>query len=188
MTRSAAKPVVTVFGSSRPQQGDDEYQTAYELGGLLAAAGFVVCNGGYGGIMEATARGAKEAGGATIGVVAGIFSTKPNSFIDRKIVTASLVERLMKLVELGDAYVVLRGGTGTLVELAMVWELMNKGFLAKKPIVAIGKTWSSVIETLREQLRYEGRRGAAKYVTLVSSPKKCVEVLKERLQKQNRRL
>ena len=183
MTRPKTKPVVTVFGSSRPRQGEAEYETAFELGQLLASAGFALCNGGYGGIMEATARGAKEAGGTTIGVVSKIFSMKSNSFIDRKIATASLVERLMKLIELGDAYVVLKGGTGTLVELAMVWELMNKRLLAKKPIVAIGNSWSPVIRTLRDQLLHEGRSDGAEYVTLVASPGDCVEVLKETVQK-----
>jgi uncharacterized protein (TIGR00730 family) len=175
--------VVTVFGSSKPREGDAEYETAREVGRLLAEAGFTVCNGGYGGTMEASARGAKEAGGATIGVVARIFSTAPNPFIDRKIIEDSLVNRLMKLIDLGDAYVVLKGGTGTLVELALVWELMNKRLAAEKPILVMGGFWSPVIKTLNEELAYEGRGSATKHVTVVSTPKKCVEVLKERLRK-----
>lgn len=172
--------VVTVFGSSKPREGDAEYETAQEVGRRLAEAGFTVCNGGYGGIMEASARGAKEAGGVTIGVVARIFSTVSNPFIDRKIVENSLVDRLMKLIELGDAYVVLKGGTGTLVELALVWELMNKRLAAEKPIVVVGSFWSPVIKTLNEDLAYEGSGFATKHVTVVSTPKKCVEVLKKR--------
>ena len=63
-----ARKIVTVFGSSRPGEGDEEYLLAYEVGKNLALNGFTVCNGGYAGIMEASARGAKEAGGKTIGV------------------------------------------------------------------------------------------------------------------------
>jgi uncharacterized protein (TIGR00725 family) len=49
--------IITVYGSSRPKFGEEEYQTAYELGKLLANSGFTVCNGGYGGTMEASAQG-----------------------------------------------------------------------------------------------------------------------------------
>ena len=56
------KKVISVFGSSRPRELDPEYVEALNIGRALAKAGFIVCNGGYGGIMEASARGAKEAG------------------------------------------------------------------------------------------------------------------------------
>src|ERR1051326_536507 len=59
---------VTIFGSSLPGEGTQMYQQARQLGGRLAQAGFAVCNGGYGGLMEASARGARECGGYTIGV------------------------------------------------------------------------------------------------------------------------
>jgi len=82
--------------------------------------------------MEASARGAKEAGGKTIGVTFNIKGRAANSWIDEQIHVPALIDRMMKLVELGDAYVVLKGGTGTLLELAAVWEFINKGLLAEK--------------------------------------------------------
>ena len=153
------------------------------MGKLIAGAGYVVCNGGYGGIMEASARGAKEAGGTTIGIVTKFFSTEANPYIDKKIIENTLLDRLTKLIALGDAYVVLRGGTGTLVELATVWEYMNKHVITAKPIVVVGKFWSPVVQTLNEELAYEGKGDATKYVTIVSSPQECVEVLQTRLLK-----
>ena len=51
--------VVTVFGSSRPHEGDADYEEARILGRCLAKHGFFVCSGGYGGVMEAVSRGAK---------------------------------------------------------------------------------------------------------------------------------
>ena len=65
--------IVTVFGSSRPVAGDAHYAEALELGAALAAKGLVVCSGGYGGVMEAVSRGAKEAGGRTLGIDGAIF-------------------------------------------------------------------------------------------------------------------
>lgn len=171
---------VAVFGSSLPKPGDPEYQTAYEVGKVLAQAGFAICNGGYSGTMEASACGAKESGGLTIGVVAKFFSTTANSYIDKKIVVETLVDRLMKLIELGDAYVVLRGGTGTLVELALVWEFMNKGVIRQKPIVVVGTFWIPVVDTLKTEFLSEGLHSQAEYVTIVATPEECRTVLLKR--------
>ncbi len=176
------KKIVTIFGSSRPSEGDEEYRLAYEVGKNLALNGFTVCNGGYAGIMEASARGAKEAGGRTIGVTfQNIFKKSVNRWIDEEMFQPTLIERMMKLVELGDAYVVLKGGTGTLLELAAVWEFINKGLLKEKPIVIVGDFWNGVIETLREELLWEGAGDCTKYIHRTSSPEECAKLLKEQL-------
>ncbi len=173
--------IIVVFGSSRPKQGEAEYQLAQALGAELAKAGFIVCNGGYAGIMEASARGAKEAGGSTIGVTVTEFSKPANRSIDKEIRLPTLTERLMKLVELGDAYVILKGGTGTLLELAYVWEFINKGLLREKPIVVVGNFWNGVIDTLREELIWEGLGDCSKLITQAATPEECVALLKEKL-------
>jgi uncharacterized protein (TIGR00730 family) len=173
--------VITIFGSSRPREGDEEYQLAYEVGKQLSLAGFTVCNGGFGGIMEASARGAKEAGGKTIGVTFNIKGRAANSWIDENIHVPALIDRMMKLVELGDAYVVLKGGTGTLLEFAAVWEFINKGLLAEKPIVIIGNFWSGVVETLRAELLWEGVGDCTKFIYCASSPEECASFLKQQL-------
>src|SRR5437867_3495970 len=90
--------VVTIFGSSRLQPTDLDYKNAYELGALLAKSGFAICNGGYGGSMEATAKGGKESGGITIGIVTDMFGTIANPFIGKIIETKTHIERLLKLV------------------------------------------------------------------------------------------
>ena len=122
---------VTIFGSSLPGEGSAAYAEARRLGRLLAEGGFAVCNGGYGGLMEASARGAREAGGHTLGVTCELWTSQVNPWIVEEIRTPSFFERLTTLIERGDAYIVLPGGTGTLAELALVWEMMNKSALAK---------------------------------------------------------
>ncbi len=177
-----ARKIVTVFGSSRLSEGDEEYWLAYEVGKNLALHGFTVCNGGYAGIMEASARGAKEAGGKTIGVTfKNNFKKNVNHWIDEEMFQPTLLERMMKLVELGNAYVVLKGGTGTLLELAAVWEFINKGLLKEKPIVIVGDFWDGVIETLRKELLWEGDGDCTKYIHRTSSPEECAKLLKDRL-------
>jgi uncharacterized protein (TIGR00725 family) len=180
--RNQEKIIVSVFGSSRVTEADPEYRRAYELGAELARAGFVLCNGGYGGTMEASARGAKEAGGQTIGITCNAFSDRgANPWIDRTIVAASMVERLMMLVHEGHAYAVLKGGTGTLLELSAVWEFMNKGVIPQKPIVVIGDFWNSVLQTLSAELAWEGLEECTRFVTILPSGRECVEFLREHL-------
>ena len=142
--------IVTVFGSGQPKPGDSHYAEARALGAELARRGFVVCTGGYGGVMEAVSRGAKEAGGRTIGVTAAVFSSRANRWVDKEDRVETWRDRLFELVERGQGYVVCRGGTGTLVELAVVWEMMNKGVMRSKPIVALGHFWAPVVKRVAE--------------------------------------
>ncbi len=145
-----SEKTVTIFGTSRAKDGDSAYKLAYTVGKLLAQAGFAIANGGYGGTMLATAKGAAEAGGEVIGVTCSAFKqSTANEYITREIVTSSLDERLDTLIKLGQTYVVLPGGTGTLLELAKVWELKNKGFLnVHKPIILLGGFWKPLVDLL----------------------------------------
>ena len=142
--------IATVFGSSRPSDGDADYAEARELGWALAAKGFTVCSGGYGGVMEAVSRGAKDAGGRTMAITAEFFGREPNRWVDDVIQVHSWQERLFALIERGDCFVICKGGTGTLVELSVVWEMLNKGVMKRKPCVAIGEFWRPIVERVRE--------------------------------------
>ena len=175
------KKVVSVFGSSRPRVGEPEYLEAREVGQALALEGFVVCNGGYRGIMEASARGAKEAGGETIGVTVDTFTRTANRWIDREIRKPTLPERIALLVDSADGFVILKGGTGTLLELAYVWEFMNKKFIEEKPIVIVGDFWTKVVESLRDELLREGLGDCTKFIRKVDSPRECAALLKQKL-------
>lgn len=147
--KSPAK-IVTVFGSSRPRPGETQYSLARELGGELARRNFVVCSGGYAGTMEAVSRGAKEAGGRTIGVTANFFKARTNQFVDEEIRKKTWQDRLFALIERGDAFIACPGGTGMLVELAVVWEMLNKNVIARKPLVVLGEFWHPIIDRVRE--------------------------------------
>lgn len=142
--------IVTIFGTSRANRADAVYELASELGRQLAESGFVIANGGYGGTMLAAAQGAAEAGGKIIGVTCRVFGRgSANAYVSREIVTNSLDERLDTLIRLGAGYVVLPGGTGTLLELAMVWELKNKGFMdGHKPIILVGDFWKALVDLM----------------------------------------
>jgi predicted Rossmann-fold nucleotide-binding protein len=95
--------------------------------------------------MEAVSRGAREAGGHVIGVVASAFSSKANGWVGETIVVPKWEDRLLKLIWLGDGYVACPGGTGTLVELAVGWEMIHKRLMPAKPIIALGEFWRPII-------------------------------------------
>jgi len=182
---------VTIFGSSLPGENSPAYLEARRLGRLLAEAGFAVCNGGYAGLMEASARGAREAGGKTIGVTCKVWPSRANPWIEQEVQTESFPERLMTLIERGDAYIVLPGGTGTLAELALVWEMMNKATLSKtvggrKPLLVMTPYWLPVIECLKQETQLNSRHKTAPWpaleiVTLVTRAEEALEVLEGRL-------
>jgi predicted Rossmann-fold nucleotide-binding protein len=100
--------------------------------------------------MEAVSRGAKEAGGSTMAITAKFFRARANKWVEEEICVKTWQERLFELVKRGHGYVVCPGGTGTLVELAVVWEMMNKGAMARRPLVVLGDFWRPVIERVRE--------------------------------------
>ncbi len=172
--------VITIFGSSKPVEGEPEYEFARKLGYELGKLGFSICNGGYGGTMEATARGAKEAGAKTIGVTVETFQSIANKWIDEEIKARDLFERLKVLISKGDAYVVLRGGTGTLVEFSLVWELMSKGLIEPKPFVAV-KFWTPIFEAMSNQLKHELRENAISFVNVIDEIEEIVNFVKNRL-------
>ena len=175
-----SEKTITVFGTAKAGPGDTVYTLAYRVGKLLAQAGFTIANGGYGGTMLAVAKGASEAGGETIGVTCSAFGRTPNEYINRKneyisreIVTNSLDERLDTLIKLGQGYVVLPGGTGTLLELAKVWELKNKGFLKKsKPIILVGGFWKPLVDLIATD-----DPDSSRYIHIAAGPEEIKDFL-----------
>ena len=142
--------IITIFGSSRPHQGDPDYEDARALGRMLAESGFAVCSGGYGGVMAGVSQGAKEARGKTYGVTAEFFSANVNSWIDVEVRMKTWEERLFELIRRADGFVACKGGTGTLVELAVVWEMLNKSVMTAKPFAVLGDFWQPVLDRVRE--------------------------------------
>lgn len=151
------KKIITVFGSSKPVASEKQYLTAYNLGKQLAQSGFDICTGGFNGIMEASSKGAVEGGAEAIGVTVNLWSSRLNRYVTKEIACKTLFERIDKLIELGDGFVILQGGTGTLLELAAVWEYFNKGLIGQKPIACHSKIWKTIVSEMNKQMKLEGR-------------------------------
>mgnify|MGYP001260751370 CR=1 FL=1 len=142
-------PIVTVFGSNAAEVNDFGYTEAYELGQLLGQAGYTVATGGYAGTMEAISQGAHKAGAHIIGVTTSRFDARggANAYVDEEIKFPNLFQRLHYLVTFSDALVALRGGVGTLSEVALTWSLLQVGEMPRKPFVLVGPHWRQIMET-----------------------------------------
>jgi uncharacterized protein (TIGR00725 family) len=180
--------IVSVFGSSRPRENDSDYAEARQLGRALAKKGFAICTGAYGGTMEAVSRGAKEAGGKTYGVTADFFpAAKANKWVDVEVRVKSWQERLFEIIRLANGFVACKGGTGTLAELAVAWEMMNKSVIPAKPFVALGKFWAPILKCVRAvEIGQENPWAEAKAQILrtVATPEEAAEFLWNSLEKE----
>jgi uncharacterized protein (TIGR00730 family) len=180
--------IVSVFGSSRPRENDPEYFEARELGRALAQKGFAICTGAYGGTMEAVSRGAKEAAGKTYGVTADFFSAaKANAWVDVEMRVKTWQDRLFEIIRLGNGFVACKGGTGTLAELAVAWEMMNKSVMPPKPFVSLGEFWAPILNCVRGvEVGQENpwAEGKAQILRTVATPEEAAEFLWNSLKKE----
>lgn len=136
------QPCVTVFGSARFKSNHRYYRMARELGRELAQAGFGVITGGGPGIMEAANRGAKEAGGLSLGCNIELpMEQKPNRYVDRFVEFDHFFVRKVMLVKYSCAFVLMPGGFGTMDEIFEALTLMQTGKIEKFPVVAMGASF-----------------------------------------------
>src|SRR5437762_710554 len=132
-------PCVTVFGSARIKLSDPHYELTRKMGAAIARLGFTVITGGGPGIMEAANRGAKEAGGRSVGCTIELPSEQPtNAYLDRCVRMHYFFARKTLLVKYSYAFVVMPGGAGTLDELFEALTLIQTGKIKNFPIVIMG--------------------------------------------------
>jgi len=151
-------PCVTVFGSARFREGHEHYELARELGQRLAERGYAVMTGGGPGIMEAANRGAREAGGLSIGCnIVLPREQQPNPYLDRFIEFDHFFVRKVMLVKYSSAFVVMPGGYGTLDEAFETITLVQTGKIESFPIVGMGGAyWDNLRAFARETMLATG--------------------------------
>jgi uncharacterized protein (TIGR00730 family) len=174
-------PCVTVFGSARFAEDHPYYAMGREVGRRLAEAGFNVMTGGGPGIMEAANRGAREAGGLSIGCNIQLpHEQKPNPYLDHFVEFEHFFVRKVMLVKYSSAFVVLPGGFGTLDEAFEVITLIQTHKLESFPVVALGGAyWEQLTEFLTKTLVSEGTISSAdlELIQLAKSPAAAVEFI-----------
>ncbi|MCP3902391.1 MAG: TIGR00730 family Rossman fold protein [Planctomycetes bacterium] len=173
---------VTVFGSARFTEDHPYYAQAREVGRRLAEAGYIVMTGGGPGIMEAANRGAKEAGGLSLGCKIVLpHEQKANPYLDKFVEFEHFFVRKVMLVKFSCAFVVMPGGYGTLDEAFEVATLIRTGKVEQFPIVGLGGAfWQHLRDFARQTMLEEGTISPEDLDIIqgAASPEEAVELIR----------
>lgn len=144
-------PCLTIFGSARFDENHEYYKMARDMGSRVAKLGFGVITGGGPGIMEAANRGAKDAGGASIGVNIKLpFEQKPNPYLDRWVEIKYFFVRKVFLFKYSFGFIIMPGGFGTIDEMYEALTLIQTKKMPWFPVVLMGKDyWKPMVDQLK---------------------------------------
>jgi uncharacterized protein (TIGR00730 family) len=150
-------PCVTVFGSARFKEGHPDYETTRILSGKIAQLGFTIMTGGGPGIMEAANRGAREAGGRSVGCNIELpHEQSPNLYMDKWVNIKFFFVRKTLLSKYSYAFVVMPGGFGTLDEYFEAITLIQTKMVSDFPVVIMDKEFHKNIIAHIELMKKEG--------------------------------
>jgi uncharacterized protein (TIGR00730 family) len=176
-------PCVTVFGSARFDATHPYYALGEEIGAKLAEIGITVMTGGGPGLMEAANRGARMAGGRSIGCNIQLpKEQQPNPYLDAMVEFRYFFVRKLMLVKYSYAFVALPGGFGTLDEIFETLVLIQTGKMKRFPLILLGVDfWKPLVEVLRQRLLPAGTIDDADValITLTDSPAEAVALVRE---------
>jgi hypothetical protein len=177
---------VAFFGDADAKENETHYQLAFKTAELLAKEGFIIVNGGGPGVMAAATLGAK-AGGGLVELSVLSEKNKPTNYEGQEIKNVEVAdkvyemnnyeERMNKLVEIADAYVIFKGGTGTLAEVGLVWSKAKFDFGNHEPIIFVGEEWNNLVPEIEKQLDLE--KIEKEVVAIVRTPEEVLETLRQ---------
>src|SRR5215470_8874903 len=147
---------VAVFGSARLKPEDQEYSDVKRLASKLTELGCDIVTGGGPGLMEAANEGAALSRGTrktrSFGLTIAIPYEKANPYLDSVTAHRTFFSRLHHFVRMSQAFVIFPGGIGTTLELLMVWQLLQVGFMTERPVVLVGDMWRGLIDWMRREM------------------------------------
>lgn len=175
---------VAFFGDAMAKSKDQHYIDAFYTAKLLAQNGYIIVNGGGPGVMEASSAGAKSVDGK-VEVVIIDPKLEPGNYegsselnlkmADKRYVTKNINLRTEKIIEIADAFVIFKGGTGTLSEMGQTWELAKFEYGNHEPLIFFGKFWKKIIEGVEEGLDLE--KIERNVVEVVETPEEVLKLL-----------
>lgn len=172
---------VSFFGCSCGEKGDPHWDGAYAVAEAVAKSGRRVVNGGGPGVMLAATLGAKEGGGKSTAVYYRPELAKlaegpmAANHADESFEESNYILRTKKLLELGDAYIVFNGGTGTISEFGMAWGLARLYFGHHRPLILYGDFWEHLIADFKEHMLT--RPDELKVITIARTPSEVLAAL-----------
>lgn len=172
---------IAFFGDAAISEDDPVYKDAFRVAKNLAEKGYTIVDGGGPGVMNAATQGAEAGNGETLSVT---FYPKdaPNfegrylqNVTDREIVTSNYIERMFKLIEHAEMFVIFKGGSGTLSELGTAWVLANLYYGNHKPFILFGEFWIEIIDVLKKNMNLDSTEMSV--FEIVTKPDQVDEVI-----------
>jgi uncharacterized protein (TIGR00730 family) len=149
---------IAFFGDADISEADETYKCAFDVSEMLAKEGYVIVDGGGPGVMEAATSGAKKGGGKTISVTfdpvnaPGFEGKYIGNVTDKEVVTTNYIERMFKLMEYSDVFIIFKGGSGTISEFGTAWVLAKLYAPRHKPFILFGDFWVEIIDAFKKNM------------------------------------
>jgi uncharacterized protein (TIGR00730 family) len=179
---------VTIFGSARLKSGTPAYDGVKQLAAELAKMGCDIISGGGPGLMQAANEGAHSIGPKALKRSVGIrvelpFEQEINPFVGQAYEHRTFFSRLHHFMIISDAFVVVPGGIGTLLELSLAWQLLQVRKLYNTPLILVGKMWAELVEWSRRSMLRQGNELASeidfKIPHCVNTMEEAVAIIRE---------
>src|SRR6187399_1874472 len=178
---------VTIFGSARLKPGTPAYEGVKQLAAELTKMGCDIISGGGPGLMQAANEGAQSIEKATrrsVGIRVELpFEQEVNPFVGQAYEHRTFFSRLHHFMIVSDAFVVVPGGIGTLLELSLAWQLLQVRKLYNTPLILIGKMWPALVEWGRESMLQEANELASPadfdIPRCVDTPEQAIAIIRE---------
>lgn len=154
---------IAFFGDADISETDETYKAAFDVAESLAEKGYVVVDGGGPGVMHAATAGAIKGGGKTVTVTfdpvnaPGFEGKYIGNVPDTEIVTTNYIERMFKLMENSDVFIIFKGGSGTISEFGTAWVLAKLYFGHHKPFILFGSFWAEIIDVFRKNMNIDSK-------------------------------
>lgn len=152
---------IAFFGDANITETDETYVHAFDVAEELGKRGYVIVDGGGPGVMDAATNGARRGGGKTISITfdpigaSGYEGRYIKNVTDTEVVTTNYIERMFKLLEYGDAFIIFKGGSGTVSEFGTAWVLAKLYYGHHKPIILYGYFWAEILDTFRKNMNID---------------------------------
>jgi len=175
---------IAIFGGSYYAEGSSEFELAVAIGAFLAKNNFDLINGGNGGLMLASAKGARQIDSSQVIGYVPEHEEKftPNEFCTSMVKCPDRLERLVMMIHGARGFIILPGDIDTLSGFFTVWEMVRTQTIEPAPIILVGKIWKN-FNLILSKMGSRVNPGDWQYISIIDSddPKIVLKELKTAL-------
>jgi uncharacterized protein (TIGR00725 family) len=178
------------FGDANIPITDPAYKNAFNVAKILGRDGYTIVDGGGPGVMDAATKGAEEGGGDTLTVTffpenaPGFEGKYLGNIPDKEIVTTNYIQRMFKLLEHADMFVIFKGGSGTISEFGTAWVLAKLYYGHHKPFLLFGDFWKDIIDAIKKGMNIDEKEMSVfKIITKEEEVLPAIRAIEEDLMK-----